>query len=174
MTTRRNYEFIGEVLDSKDPIDAIWNCLHPIVFHNKENLFPDPAAILSPEALNIYLILSFDFEVQNGGFHQFFYNPTGNFTAKILFALKQAGADFAADLLTRACAEFPMGPPSLDRIARGHELSKLKLDVFSCLDDAYYREVAPSARPSQGSDNLWRFLLDYMRLNSACSIKRNS
>jgi hypothetical protein len=174
MTKRKIFEFIGGALDAKDPIDAVWQCLVGTIFQNKENLSSSPEVTLSPEALNIYLVLAFDFEVQNGGFHQFFYNASGNFTAETIDALRRVGADAAANLLQDACKAFPMSKPSKDGKLRYEELSRLDLEVFSSYDDFYYKDIAPSQGLEDGRENLWKPLMAYIRANSECKIRKIS
>jgi hypothetical protein len=47
-------------------------------------------------------------EVNNGGFHQFFYNSAGNETPEIIQALKKLKAHKVADVVRRAAAKFPV------------------------------------------------------------------
>src|SRR5579864_6435808 len=75
-------------------------------------------------------------EINNGGFHQFFYNSTGNETAEMIQALKTIGATKTADILRRAAAKFPRGFPPKDRFKRQDLLDTvdLKSEVFEELD----------------------------------------
>jgi hypothetical protein len=56
-------------------------------------------------------------EVNNGGFHQFFYNDAGNNTLQTIQALEAVGAAKIAAIVKRA-AMFPGGMPPKDRFAR--------------------------------------------------------
>jgi hypothetical protein len=79
-------------------------------------------------------------EVNNGGFHQFFYNSTGNETAEIIQALETIGARKLADIVRRAAAKFPSGMPPKDRLARGHSLERIdpEIKVFDGLNNEFY------------------------------------
>jgi Domain of unknown function (DUF4375) len=85
-------------------------------------------------------------EINNGGFHQFFYNSPGNETAKMIEALKKIGACKAANIVERAAAMFPGGMPPTDRTKRQDLLleqvdpqikifEKLNQEFFSYPDD---------------------------------------
>lgn len=87
------------------------------------------------------LVETFEGEVNNGGFHQFFYNSTGNETAKIIQALETIGARKVAGIVKKAAGKFPGGMPPEDRFLR-QDLLLEKVDpeikVFQDLDDAFY------------------------------------
>ena len=57
-------------------------------------------------------------EINNGGFHQFFYNSTGDETFAMIRALKKIGALKTADIVARAAAKFPRGMPPKERVKR--------------------------------------------------------
>ena len=64
-------------------------------------------------------------EVMNGGFHQYFFNSTGNDSDASLAGLKEMGATAAAALLERAMAVFPGGEPPADRLKRTEAMDKI-------------------------------------------------
>ncbi len=86
------------------------------------------------------LIASLEDEVNDGGFHQFFYNNAGNNTAEIIEALKAVGAARAANIVMRAASMFPGGMPPKDRFARQDILlEKFPHSVaFKRLDEEFY------------------------------------
>lgn len=87
------------------------------------------------------LIEVFEGEVNNGGFHQFFYNSTGNETAEIIQALETIGARKVAEIVKKAAAKFPGGMPPKDRTQRQNLLLD-KVDpaitVFTELNNEFY------------------------------------
>jgi Domain of unknown function (DUF4375) len=88
----------------------------------------------------VRLVELFEGEVNNGGFHQFFGNSTGNETAEIIKALETIGAAKAADIVKRAARRFPGGMPPKDRKARNlllHGVDPL-IKIFDALDNEYY------------------------------------
>jgi penicillin V acylase-like amidase (Ntn superfamily) len=64
------------------------------------------------------LVNAVEGEVNNGGFHQFFYNNAGDNTMETIQALEIIGAKNMANIVRRAAAMFPGGTPPKDRFAR--------------------------------------------------------
>ena len=80
-------------------------------------------------------------EVNNGGFHQYFYNSAGDNTAEAIQALEEIGAVRMADIVRRAAARFPDGMPPKERFTRQDVLLGHFPDtrVFYDLDDEFYK-----------------------------------
>jgi hypothetical protein len=80
-------------------------------------------------------------EINNGGFHQFFYNSAGDETVKMIRALKTIGALKAADIVGRAAAKFPGALPPTNRKKR-QDLLLDKVDphtnIFEKLDQEFF------------------------------------
>ena len=84
-------------------------------------------------------------EVNNGGFHQFFYNSAGDDTAETIQALQAIGAARTAEIVKRAAAKFPGGMPPKERFARQDillekfpdttEFDELDAEFFAYPDD---------------------------------------
>jgi hypothetical protein len=80
-------------------------------------------------------------ELNNGGFHQFFYNSAGDDTEEIIRALQLIGATKAADIVKRAASKFPGEMPPVDRLARQDLLLDTVApsgDEFRDLDEEFY------------------------------------
>ena len=79
-------------------------------------------------------------QVNNGGFHQFFFNSSGDCTAETISALDTIGAHAVADLLKHAAGMFPSGSPPKDRQARIEVLRTCfpKTDEFRTLDEEFF------------------------------------
>ena len=76
-------------------------------------------------------------EVNNGGFHQYFFNSAGDLVTDALDAAQVADADELASLIRRTLSMLNMPDPS-DRLARQDALSKLEPEQFAGIDDSYY------------------------------------
>src|SRR5438093_6183345 len=70
------------------------------------------------------LVRALEDEVNNGGFHQFFYNNAGDNTMETIQALETIGALRMADIVKRAASMFPGGIPPKDRFLRQRILLK--------------------------------------------------
>jgi hypothetical protein len=91
-------------------------------------------------AVNVNL---FDNEVTNGGFHQFFTNPSGDLWPEILQSLRTIGATRTVALYERALSVFPDGQPSRDGMERWRQVKDAGEEatrVLYRLDDEYYTQ----------------------------------
>jgi YD repeat-containing protein len=87
------------------------------------------------------LINALEGEVNNGGFHQYFYNSAGDRTAETIQALKIIGAVVMADIVKRAAQKFPYGMPPKNRFERQDVLLETypNAEAFQALDDEFYQ-----------------------------------
>ena len=79
----------------------------------------------------------FSLEVSNGGFHQYLFNTSGNYTAETLDALSATGVDEVAALLKHAIEAFPNAIIPQDVSARRELLSRVDPDFLRSLDDQF-------------------------------------
>jgi len=89
----------------------------------------------------VRLVMALEDEVNNGGFHQFFYNSAGDETAEMIQALEAIQATKMADIVKRAAAKFPGGMPPKDRFARQDLLLDSvspDADVFTDLNNEFF------------------------------------
>ncbi|HVY25610.1 MAG TPA: DUF4375 domain-containing protein [Polyangiaceae bacterium] len=79
----------------------------------------------SPGQVILYCVPYFDAEVRNGGFHQYFMNPTGDAALITREALEKLGEDERAKLLVSAMARFPGGAAPRSQSERQAVLSAI-------------------------------------------------
>jgi hypothetical protein len=87
-------------------------------------------------------------EVSNGGFHQFFLNPSGNRWRETLAAIKTVGAFRLEGLFEQALTVFPDSAPAEDHSTRFAQLraaGEPAEEFLSNLTDQYYDLQAESA-----------------------------
>jgi hypothetical protein len=88
----------------------------------------------------IFCTWQFVCEVNNGGFHQFFVNPSGAFAVETAPALEKVQMPFAASLLRRALAAFPN--PAKDHDIRYRQVwslpTSIQGDLFNELTGAFF------------------------------------
>lgn len=75
-------------------------------------------------------------EVNNGGFHQYLWNSSGNLAADTPAALEAIGAIRAADIVKRANGLFEAGPPADERL-RLAALESIDENAFESLDEEF-------------------------------------
>jgi len=96
---------------------------------------------LSDAELTASLVYAFELEVCNGGFHQFFLNPSGDKWEETLRAIKTIEALRIAAMFEKALTVFPEQKPSKDHRQRERELKAAGVDAETKLwelDGEYY------------------------------------
>jgi len=90
-------------------------------------------------------------DVQNGGFHQYFANSSGDYWEDVLFTLRAAGDADSERHLLRTIEIFPDASPSTDRATRNAQLVLIEAQDeaamwahFSRQDDEYYDQAYPT------------------------------
>jgi hypothetical protein len=76
-------------------------------------------------------------EVNNGGFHQYFFNSTGDLVADAADAAETAGVSELASVIRRALDLLHV-QDAADRAARQTALEDLDPEQFADIDDDYY------------------------------------
>lgn len=105
----------------------------------------------------IFCTWQFVCEVNNGGMHQFFKNPSGEFAVETLSALEDVEMPYAASLLCRALVAFPN--PSKVQDVRLQQLLSLPSWVQHDLFDELTRDFFDSSEDAYGLQ------ADYVRRN---------
>jgi len=97
--------------------------------------------LTEPEKV-IFCTWQFVCEVNNGGFHQYFSNPSGEFAAENVAALEKVEMIHAASLLRRALAAFPDNTPAKDHELRYEQLRSMpdsvQRELFDELTAAFF------------------------------------
>ena len=95
---------------------------------------------LNDQERTIFCTWQFVCEVNNGGVHQFFFNPSGEFAKETVEALEKVEMPYAASLLKRALEAFPN--LAKDHRTRAEQLLSLsecvQKDLFNELTGAFF------------------------------------
>lgn len=113
------------------------------------------------EAEQVFItVRELDERVADGGFRQYFEEPSGDHAARVLEALEEIGADQAARLVERAMSVFGVDGVPLDQESRIAALESLSESAFLLLEelDSEYVEYP---------DDLVGLLYDYVQSNKA-------
>ena len=112
--------------------------------------------LTKPEQI-FFCIWELESQVNNGGFHQYFFN-SGEYTNETVEALKEIGALYTAGILQNACEVFPDSKVPKEIKIR-HDLllaiGKEKEDYLDELDNTFYKY----------EDNLSELLYEYVQNN---------
>ena len=136
------------VVKGNDNMDHIWNLTDTNDFvvamtehlDNKTQYGKDMSALSEAERI-FYITQTLEMEVNNGGFSQFFYNSSGNFSNELVGAFTAIGANATAAICQKAISAFGRDIP-VDRDEREEMLDKLESDEFDEIleecDNAFY------------------------------------
>ncbi|MDE6471372.1 MAG: DMP19 family protein [Eubacterium sp.] len=81
-----------------------------------------------------YIAQELEGEVNNGGFAQYFYNPSGNFASETVNAFTQIGALKTAEICKKAISAFKMELPA-DRAEREELLDNMDWDGIGGINE---------------------------------------
>lgn len=88
----------------------------------------------------VFCVDELEREINNGGFHQFFQNLSGDRVPETIAVLETVGAGEMLALLREAVALFPARMPPRDQLKRGAILEGVSEDVlvaWATLDDKF-------------------------------------
>lgn len=130
--TRRVKKILKDKSGEK-AIMAIDNLLTPIFYSHPDKLTEEEKTIVYIEEL--------EREVNNGGFSQFFFNTSGNFTEEIIRALRIIGSTKFTEIVEKAITQFPNSYVPKDRTERQNILERIENEadpVWEKLDAEFY------------------------------------
>ena len=113
------------------------------------------------ESQRIVLIVeNLEREINNGGFNQFFFNSSGDFTHETVMALKTIKAFKAADIVSKSISVWPNQKVPKDRTKRQEVLEQIEDQANNvwnqCNEDFYKYE-----------DKIVKLLIDFVKANKA-------
>lgn len=103
-------------------------------------------------------------EINNGGFKQFYFNSSGDFSQETVDALLLVGAKKTAEILKKANSEFKSGIIPKDRTERQNvlkEIQKIAQENWNKYDSEFY----------EYHENLTELLISYVIKNKTEFIK---
>lgn len=128
-------EHIWALTDTTDFVVAMAEHLE-----NKTQYGEDMSVLSEAERI-FYITQALEMEVNNGGFSQFFYNSSGNFSNELVNAFTAIGANATAAICQKAIAAFGHEIP-VDKDEREEMLDELESEEIDELleecDDAFY------------------------------------
>ena len=127
----------NKVVKGNDSMEHIWNLTDTNDFvvamtehlDNKTQYGEDMSALSEAERI-FYITQTLEMEVNNGGFSQFFYNSSGNFSNELVGAFTAIGANATAAICRKAISAFGRDIP-VDRDEREEMLDELESDEFN-------------------------------------------
>lgn len=128
-------EHIWSLADTNDFVVAMTEHL------DDKTQYGDDMSVLSEAERIFYITQTLEMEVNNGGFSQFFYNSSGNFSNELVSAFTAIGANATAAICQKAIAAFGRDIP-VDRDKREEMLDELESEeideILEECDGAFY------------------------------------
>ena len=116
-----NMKHIWNLTDTNDFVVAMTEHLDGKTKHGED------MSVLSESERIFYITQTLEMEVNNGGFSQFFYNSSGNFSNELVSAFTAIGANATAAICRKAISAFGRNIP-VDRDERVEMLDELEND----------------------------------------------
>ncbi len=116
-------EQIWSISDTNDFVIAMTEHL------DEKTQYGENMSVLSEAERIFYITQTLEMEVNNGGFSQYFYNSSGNFSNELVRAFTAIGADTTAAICQKAIDAFGCEIPA-DREERIEMLDELESDDF--------------------------------------------
>jgi Domain of unknown function (DUF4375) len=142
--------FDPDALQARSPAGRVFERVAKTVrIYDEPDIFLNQFNALKPQVGHLFAAHWCQSEVRNGGFHQFFYNPTGVLAPEALAGFRAMGLDEWAEVLEQAMQRLP-GPYQRDREMRIKVLERVTGDqeaaaVFRDLDKRFYAWLKPEA-----------------------------
>ena len=93
---------------------------------NSKSEYGDNIEKLNPFQRTFLFVENLEREINNGGFNQFYFNSSGNFSQETMNALLEIRAEKTAEIVKKANSEFKSGTVPKDRIERQNELELIE------------------------------------------------
>lgn len=128
-------EHIWSLTDTNDFVVALTAHL------NEKTQYGEEMSVLSDEERIFYITQTLEMEVNNGGFSQFFYNSSGDFSNELVGAFTAIGANTTAAICQKAIDAFGRDIP-VDRDERQKMLDEMESDeldeILEECDDEFF------------------------------------
>lgn len=96
------------------------------IYLNKKSKYGEKINLLNESQKVLLIIENLEREINNGGFHQFYWNSSGNHANETVDALTRIGATKTAEIVIKANSEFRNGTVPIDRFERQNELELIE------------------------------------------------
>ncbi|HVF38626.1 MAG TPA: DMP19 family protein [Gemmatimonadaceae bacterium] len=135
-----------EAVGNTRPDDLVWRVIEPayeaVSIHDGPEVLDSQLASLTRGQRALLALHWTVAEVCNGGFDQYFINPTGDLAEEARAGFERIGAKGTVRLLDKVFTAFPGGPPPRDSERRAEMLDALDEDerekLFQVFDDEFY------------------------------------
>lgn len=146
---------IDKILETEDETTAIIELDTKL---NEISGYGENIEKLNESQKTVLFVENLEREINNGGFNQFFFNSSGNFTHETIIALKTIKAFKTSDIVAKAISVWPNQNVPKNRAKRQYILEEIEGQanpVWNECDEEFYKYP----------DNIVTLLLDYVKSN---------
>ncbi|TDQ29971.1 DMP19 family protein [Tenacibaculum caenipelagi] len=93
---------------------------------NEKSEYGEKIEKLNSSQRTFFFIENLEREINNGGFNQFYFNSSGNFSQETVSALLEIGANKTAEIVKKANSEFKNGTVPKEKAERQNELELIE------------------------------------------------
>jgi hypothetical protein len=108
---------------------------------NEKSEYGEKIEKLNSSQRTFLFVENLEREINNGGFNQFYFNSSGDFSQETVKALLEIGAEKTAEIVKKANSEFKNGTVSKDRTQRQNELELIEEkaeEIWNKCDSEFY------------------------------------
>lgn len=127
---------------------------------NKKSEYGDKLEKLNSSQKTFLFVENLEREINNGGFNQFYFNSSGDFSQETVIALLDIEAKKTAEIVKKANAQFINGTVPKNRIERQNQIELIEekaQETWGKCDSKFY----------QYQDNLIELLIAFVIKNKA-------
>jgi hypothetical protein len=113
---------------------------------------------LNESQLTFIIIENLEREINNGGFNQFYFNSSGDFSHETIDELIKIGANKTADIVKKANSQFPDNKVPKDRTERQEILEQIEdkaNEIWDTCDNDFYKY----------EDKIGALLIEFVKAN---------
>lgn len=109
---------------------------------NEKSEYCEKIDKLNESQKTFIIIENLEREINNGGFNQFYFNSSGDFSHETIDALIKIGANKTAEIVTKANSQFPDNKVPKDRTERQEILEQIEEkanEIWETCDNDFYK-----------------------------------
>lgn len=135
---------------------------------NEKSNYGEEMNKLNSSQRALVIVENLEREINNGGFHQFYWNSSGDFAHETVKVLYEIGANKTAEIVKKANSEFPNGIVPTDRDERGEILYSISEESKSRWNELDFKFYGPNENTGEMEiENLSSLLIEFIKSNKS-------
>jgi len=146
---------LAKILKKDDETDIV---LAIDDYLNLKSNYCDKIEVLNEAQRTFVFVENLEKEINNGGFNQFYFNSSGDYSHETVDALLKIGANRTADIIKTANSQFPENTVPTDRGKRQEILEQIEDvadEIWDNCDTEFY----------EYEDNITELLIEFVKKN---------